>query len=127
MRRGNFAIMTACMYMLSPLFYGLNMAIYMDINHRLDKMIQTVPPDVLKFISNSICLSQSGHPSKAEGCDFILECVNKKIKAWVPPGVPTQERWTRICRNLPSMEEMKKGVENKVTAERNDEPSFYFR
>ena len=79
-RRGNFKVMLACQNKFSQLFYGLNMTIYMDINYRMDKLVQSAPPEVINFISKSLCLSQSGHESKAEGCDFILENVNKKIK-----------------------------------------------
>ena len=92
--------MLACLNKLSQLFYGLNMTIYMDINYRMDKLVQSAPPEVIDLISKNLCLSQSGHESKAEGCDFILENVNRKIKAWLPPGVPTEERWQRVCRNL---------------------------
>ena len=127
-RRGNFVLMYASLNKLSTLFYGMNMTTYMELNYRMDKLIQSAPPSVLEFITNTICLSQSGHPSKAEGCDFILETVNKKIKAWLPPGLPTEERWTRVCRNLSSMEQMKKCVQNKLTSDTiSDEPSPYFR
>jgi hypothetical protein len=58
------------------------------------------------FISKTFSLSQSGNDSKAEGGDFILESANKKIKSWMPPVVPTEERWLRVCQNITSMEKV---------------------
>lgn len=106
-RRANFDIMSVCLHKFSQLFYGLNMTTYMEITIRVDHLLQSAPPEVLQFIKDNICLSQSGHPSKGEGGDFILESVNKKIKSWMPPGVPTEQRWLRVCRNLNSMEKIK--------------------
>ena len=84
------------------------MTSYMEIILRFHNMLKKAPPEILKYVSQNIMCSQSGHPTKAEGGDFILESVNKKIKSWMPPGVPTEDRWIRVCRNLPCMDLIKK-------------------
>ena len=52
-------------------------------------------------------MSQSGHPSKCEGGDFILERTNRRMKMWMPPDVTTLKRLMRVCRNLDSIDKMK--------------------
>ncbi|XP_046560156.1 uncharacterized protein LOC124269189 [Haliotis rubra] len=51
-------------------------------------------------------ISASGHVSRGEGADFILEASNRRVKMWMPPGVPTEHSWRRSCRNLDKLEKM---------------------
>ena len=52
-------------------------------------------------------MSRSGHPSKCNGGDFILESTNRLMKMWMPPDVPTPKRWMRVCRNPHNIDKMK--------------------
>jgi hypothetical protein len=52
-------------------------------------------------------LIESGHPSKGEGCYFILESRNKMSKKWLPPGAPKEKHWNQACRNLDKLEKVK--------------------
>ncbi|XP_045198503.2 uncharacterized protein LOC123552823 [Mercenaria mercenaria] len=113
MRRANYNYIKMSMDKLSTLFYGLNMTTYMDLWFRFDNTVLQAPPEVQDFIKKNICMSQSGHPSKAEGGDFILERTNKKIKSYMPHGVPTDERWTRVCRSIDNIEEIKRAFISK--------------
>lgn len=94
------------MQKLSVLFYGLNMTQYQEIDVRRQLIYNESPDDVKTLIKHLSCMSQSGHPSKGEGCDFILENQNKRVKMWMPPGVANEKRWLRVYRNLPSMEKV---------------------
>ena len=76
-----------------------------DLRHKIN--LSQCPSDVKDFIEQCYGMSQSGHRSKCEGGDFILESKNKRMKLWLPPGVPTLQRWLRVCRNLQSVEKMK--------------------
>ena len=126
-RRGNFNLLSVALHKLTVLFYGLNMTSYMEITLRYENILKKAPQEIKTFISKTITCSQSGHPSKAEGGDFILESVNKKVKSWMPPGVPTEDRWMRVCRNLPSMDNIKRNLEQKL-GEGEDQPANpYFR
>ena len=126
-RRGNFVLLSVALHKLSTLFYGLNMTSYMEITLRYENILKKAPPEIKTFISENIACSQSGHPSKAEGGDFILESVNKKIKGWMPPGVPTEDRWMRVCRNLPSMDSIKLNLQQKLGEGGEQAVNPYFR
>lgn len=39
----------------------------------------------------------SSHPSKWEGCNFILEAKIEMIKRWLPPGAPKEMHWKQMC------------------------------
>ena len=109
-RRGNYQVIVTAMNKLSPLFYGFNKTQYMEIDLRHNITMNQCPDVVQQFISHALALSQSGHPSKCEGGDFILESKNKRMKMWLPSGAPTWERWLRVCRNLDSMDRMKDSI-----------------
>ena len=111
-RRNNKDYILSAMKKLSVLFYGLNMTQYMeiDLKHRLN--MSQCPQEVKQFVEQCYGMSQSGHVSKCEGGDFILESKNKRMKMWLPPGVPTFKRWLRVCRNLESVEQMKEKIGN---------------
>lgn len=55
---------------------------------------------------------ESGHPSKGEGCDFILEGKNRQAKSWIPSGAPKEKHWQQSCRNLDTMEEVSYNIFN---------------
>lgn len=126
-RRGNFSLICVALHNLSTLYFGLNMTGYMEITLRYENILKKAPPEIKHFISQNIVCSQSGHPSKAEGGDFILESVNKKIKSWMPPGVPNEDRWMRVCRNLPSMDNIKRNLEQKLGDGEEQSVNVYFR
>ena len=109
-RRSNYDVILVAMNKLSPLFYGLNKTQYMEIDLRHKITMKQCPDSVKQFICQVLSLSQSGHPSKCEGGDFILESKNKRMKMWLPSGAPTMERWLRVCRNLDSMDRLKSSV-----------------
>ena len=128
-RRGNFILLSVALHKLSTLFYGLNMTSYMEIVIRYENTLKKAPPppEIKQFVSQNIKCSQSGHQSKAEGGDFVLESVNKKIKSWMPSGVPTEDRWLRVCRNLPCMDKVKKNLEQKLGQGEEQSGNPYFR
>ena len=45
-------------------------------------------------------------PNTGQGGAFAHEELNKRIMALLPPLMPTEETWTRICRNLKGLEEL---------------------
>ncbi|XP_060558656.1 uncharacterized protein LOC132718959 [Ruditapes philippinarum] len=95
---------------LSSLFNGLNMTTYMEIDLRR-RFVESKCPDILKSLyENLTCMSRSGHNGKAEGCDFILEAFNRKVKKFMPPGPATTKRWLRAYRNLPLLEKIKQSL-----------------
>ena len=89
LRCNNPDVILAAINKLSSLFYGLNMTQYMEIDIRHNITMSQCPDDIKQFINQTIGMSQSGHPSKCEGVDFILESTYRRMKMWTPPDVPT--------------------------------------
>ncbi|XP_069134290.1 uncharacterized protein [Argopecten irradians] len=99
-RRNNSRVMLASRMKLSPLFYGLHKINYQRIDFLDLKSRVLAPPEIANYINDHESFTVSGHPSKGEGCDFILEANNRASKMWLPPGSPSQDHWLRVCRNL---------------------------
>ena len=105
-RRCNPAIIWASRVAFSHLFYGTNMTNYQDL-HLCDlKTRVQMPCEVSSAYDAYMSISPSGHHSKGEGVDFILEAKNRRVKMWLPPGAPTQQQWLRVCRNLDKLDEV---------------------
>ena len=89
-RRCNPAIIWAARVAFSPLFYGTNMTNYQYL-HLCDlKTKVQMPCEVASAYDNYMYVSQSGHQSKGEEVDFVLESKNRRVKMWLPPGAPLQ-------------------------------------
>jgi hypothetical protein len=106
-RRNNSDAILASRAVFSPLFFGLNMPFYMETYIR-DSMIRVqCPSAVQEFIETNESYSVSGNPNKGEGGDFVLENINRKIKSVMPPGLPSDDRWTTVCRNIERLDKVK--------------------
>ena len=122
-RRNNKDIILSAMQKLSVLFYGLYKTQYMEIDLKHKINMSQCPLEVKEFIEQWYGMTQPGNLSKCEGADFILESKNKRIKMWLPPGVPTIQRWLRVYRNLESVERMKEKLSSNGEEE-NDDTGF---
>ena len=69
-----------------------------------------MPEELNHFVSSHECFSLSGKDNTGQGGDFVHEELNKRIKALLPPLMPTEETWTRICRNLKDLEELRNSI-----------------
>ena len=105
-RRNNQDFMLAGRSVVTDLFYGFNCTMYQEIEFK-DIMARSLAPQEIKqFMSANESFSVSGHPSKGEGGDFLLESFNRRTKRWLPPGLPTEEHWLKVCRNVDRLEEV---------------------
>lgn len=105
-RRNNSDVILASRSHFSPLFFGLNMPFYMEAYIR-DSMIRVhCPSAVHDFIKQNESYSVSGNESKGEGGDFVLENLNRKSKSFMPPGLPSDEKWLTISRNIDKLDEV---------------------
>ncbi|XP_061166701.1 uncharacterized protein LOC133181816 isoform X2 [Saccostrea echinata] len=119
-RRNNSDAILASRCMFSPLFFGLNMPFYMEAYIR-DSMIRLqCPSEVSEFIANHESYSVSGNDSKGEGGDFVLENLNRKAKSFMPPGMPSEERWLTICRNIDRLDEIRQNMQGKLGMSEKD-------
>ncbi|XP_062568018.1 uncharacterized protein LOC134230270 [Saccostrea cucullata] len=105
-RRNNCEVIMAARLKFAPLYFGTNKYNYQQIEVLDSLMRVCAPAEVSKFINDNESLTQSGHPSKGEGCDFILESRNKMTKKWLPPGAPKEKHWNQACRNLDKLEKV---------------------
>ncbi|XP_021356987.1 uncharacterized protein LOC110452664 [Mizuhopecten yessoensis] len=106
-RRNNSSVILSSRASFTDLFYGLNMTHYQELE-LTDLMVRAqAPPQVKHFLAATESFSVSGNHSKGEAGDFILEAKNRRCKMWMPPGVPTEQRWLRVCRNFDRLEEIR--------------------
>lgn len=83
-RRNNAEYIMAGKCKFMKLFYGFNHTFYQEIIYRDMKTRVLAPPSVQEFLQRTESFSVSGHPSKGEGGDFVLEAFNRRSKRWLP-------------------------------------------
>ena len=50
--------------------------------------------------------SASGNERKGEEVDFVLENLNRKSIRFMPPGLPSDDKWLTICRNIDKLNQV---------------------
>ncbi len=65
----------------------------------------------------------SGDRSRGQDADFILEEVNKETKSWLARGVPSDDMWQTVCRNLDGLKSIKKKMKD-MTGTRTTEIGY---
>ncbi|XP_060557718.1 uncharacterized protein LOC132718104 isoform X2 [Ruditapes philippinarum] len=125
-RRNNYRYIMAGKCKFMKLFYGFNQTYYQEIMFRDLKARVFAPEEVKQFLENTESFSISGDHSKGEGGDFVLEAVNGRAKRWLPPGIPTQNHWLKVCRNLDSLQKIKDNTFNQLDL-KQPTPKMYQR
>ena len=124
-RRNNHLLLQASKWMTKELFHGRNHPRYQDIEIYEQFVFQILPDELSSFVQSHCSVSKSGHLSRGQGFDFILEEENKTVKTWLKRGVPTDRTWFTTCRNHQSLKEMRRfvlqqcGQSNLETADRD--------
>ncbi|XP_063971571.1 uncharacterized protein LOC135159708 [Lytechinus pictus] len=116
-RHNNMALVIAGRVKFAPIFHSRNHPKYQLIELVELSNFLAAPPAVQEFLRMHQALSTSGDPSRCEDLDFILEVINKNSKAWAPRGVPTEEDWLRIFRNLEKFLELRSAVFARMTSD----------
>jgi hypothetical protein len=62
-------------------------------------MRASAPDDVTKFLTGNESFSVNGNDSIGEGCDFLLEATNRRLKMLVSPELQAKQRWIKLCRS----------------------------
>ena len=90
--RANYSSTVHCaLNVFGPLFYVLNMPKYREIRYHYHQIVLNVPDEVNQFLAQNEAFMKGAHTR--EGGDFVLENINKRIKSWMPPGVPSEKDW----------------------------------
>ena len=88
--------------------------------HLRDLWQRVQMPERLKsFIENNESFSLSGKQKPGQGSDFIHEELNKRVKSFLPPIMPTPDVWRRVCRKLKELEEIKESTIATVPTTKN--------
>ena len=105
LRRNNIQLVNSARITHAPLFHGRNHPKYQSIE--LAETIRNVrqPPEVSNFMDKIQSFSDKG-PSRGEDFDFKVEIINHLSKTWIPRGVPSNDDWLRIFRNLEPLEKV---------------------
>ena len=89
--------------MFSPIFHGHNHPICSSIEVHDTLIRHFCSQPVGEFLLRFEDVSKKGKMGAGQGYDFIIEEINAETKAWIPRGVPDDETWFHICRNLPNL------------------------
>ena len=79
--------------------------------------------DIKNHIESYKSFTVSGVENRGEGADFIHEATNRKIKSFLPPGIPTPEVWKRVTRNATSLDQMK----DSITSDAAKPPTYRYK
>ena len=82
-RRNNSTLLRAGKWITKELFHGRNHPKYQDIEIYESFMYSILPSQLKEFFKTNCSLSKSGHLSKGQGYDFVLEEENKLVKSWL--------------------------------------------
>ena len=105
-RKNNSAAIRCALDQFAPLFFGMHMPFYMETYIRDSFVRLQCPPELFEFIQNNESYSISGDETKGEGGDFILEAFNRRTKMFMGPGLPTERRWSTVCRNIDDLKQV---------------------
>ncbi|CAG2220190.1 unnamed protein product [Mytilus edulis] len=106
-RRNNASLLRSSMYMTKELFHGRQHPKYQIIELYDAIQYKMMPEDVRQLYDDYSSITTSGNYSLGEDFDFVLEEKNKQLKSWIPKGVPTDEIWQTVCRNITLLENIK--------------------
>ena len=105
LRRNNVDLVNSARIKHAPIFHGRNHPKYQQIELHEAVRNNSQPPEVKAFMDRIQSISDKG-PSRGEDFDFKAEVVNQQSKAWISHGVPTENNWLRIFRNLKGLEKV---------------------
>ena len=102
--------MVAARIQFAPLFYSFKHPKY-QLLHLQDLFERAQMPDKIRsYVESHESFSSSGSQNCGQGGDFVQEESNKLIKLFLPPGIPSQEIWTCVCRKAETLKELKTSV-----------------
>ncbi len=112
LRRNNSSLLQSSTFVFKGIFHGRRHPIYSLIEVNEAVLRRVCRASVAQFLDSHEAVSKSGDPSKGQDFDFILEETNSETKHWIPRGVPTDQSWQQVCRNLDLLKEVKEKVKD---------------
>ncbi|CAC5389991.1 unnamed protein product [Mytilus coruscus] len=106
-RRNNSDLVHSAKFHLKELFYGRSHPHYQNIELFDTLQYHFMPDDVRNVWDTNISFTVSGHPSKGQDMDFLLEEKNRAVKQFIPSGsIPSDDTWYSVCCNLDYIESL---------------------
>ncbi|XP_071139288.1 uncharacterized protein [Mytilus edulis] len=120
-RRNNSCLVQSAKFHLKELFYGRSHPHYRDIELFDTLQYHFMPDEVKNIWDNNTAFTVSGHNSKGQDLDFLLEEKNRAVKQFIPSGsIPSNETWDAICCNLQYIEDLQNLVSSWVGTHRSN-------
>ena len=123
MRRNNHMVMLSAVSKMCGLFHGRNHPFYQLIEIYYMAQLFAMHDEFKPTYQQYSTISESGDPSKAEDWDFVLENVNKKTQSWIPKGIPTNDIWLTVCRNVDPLDELRSCHFEMIAMKKNSQGS----
>ena len=109
-RKNNSNHIMAARIQFAPLFCSFQHPKYQQLYLR-DIWQRVQMPEILQnYLIARESFSVSGKENAGQGGDFLHEELNKRIKSLLPPIMPTEDVWRKICRNLEDLEELRDSI-----------------
>ena len=106
-RKNHSLRMMAARIQFAPLFYLFKHPKY-QVLHLRDLFERAQMPDQIRsYVESHESFSPSVLQNRGQGGDFVQEEI---IKSFLPPGIPSQEIWTPVCRKAETLKELKTSV-----------------
>ena len=112
-RKCNSSLLEESIDKLSEIFFARNHPIYQNIifHRTLDQI--AMPEELFSFLEENVSSSQTNTVEKCQGT--FLEEINKESKSWLKlAGIPSNEQWTEVFRNLDKMNKVSLSLLNIV-------------
>ena len=93
---------------ISHLYFGLHHQIYQNILYYKTLDLILIPNELRVITEKYISGSRTMTVKKCQGGDALLEEINKESKSWLKmAGIPSEELWLRIFRNLDELNKVR--------------------
>jgi hypothetical protein len=101
-RSGYLPFISAARGKFAKIWSARNHPLYRELEVADSLLLQRMPPEVRDFVTNSMSMNLKGIPYTAQGADFRLEEINKKVQQWLPKN-PKPKDWQMVCSNFEMM------------------------
>jgi hypothetical protein len=88
------------------LFHGRNHPKYQEIEIFHDFLQRSSHPEIRDFMNTYVSVTKSGHPSRGQRFDFLLEEENRSIKKWISRGVASDQDWQNVICNKDHLQQI---------------------
>ena len=97
----------------AKLWCGRHHPLYRELEAAHNLQYERMPEKVRELVDKAASINLSGKLFTAEGADFRLEEINKKIQGWLP-NIPSAQDWKHACCNFDPLTVLRNDVWNDI-------------